>query len=154
MGTTMACATIDIEDGLLTLVATPTMLSACDALRSHIGPVPGRRAVIKRSKNSMQVQIRSPAADREGSPVPPAPRLTSLEGKTIGLYNNMTGGADVAVERVAEHLSQRYPDVKFERYGGDLRPGRPALSRGTHIDAEEATRIAAEVDAVIGATAH
>ena len=102
----------------------------------------------------MQVQIMSPAADRVDFKVPPAPRLASLEGKTIGLYNNMTGGADIAVERVAEHLSRRYPNVKFERYGGDLRPGRPALSRGAHIDAEEAVRIAAEVDAVIGATAH
>jgi hypothetical protein len=80
--------------------------------------------------------------------------LTGLEGMTIGLYNNMTGGADIAVDRVAEHLSQRYPTVRFERYGSERRPGRPALSRGTHIDAEEAVRIAAEVDAVIGATAH
>ena len=102
----------------------------------------------------MKVQIMFPAADRVDFKVPPAPRLASLEGKTIGLYNNMTGGADVAVDRVAEHLSRQYPDVRFERYGGDLRPGRPALSRGTHIDEEEATRIAAEVDAVIGATAH
>jgi hypothetical protein len=102
----------------------------------------------------MQVQIMSPAADRVDFMVPPAPRLASLQGKTIGLYNNMTGGADVAVERVAEHLSQRYPGVRFERYGGERRSGRPALSRGVHIDAEEATRIAMEVDAVIGATAH
>lgn len=102
----------------------------------------------------MKVQILSPAADRVDFTVPPAPRLTSLEGKTIGLYNNMTGGADVAVERVAEHLRRRYANIKFERYGGDLRPGRPALSRGTHIDEEEAIRIAAEVDAMIGATAH
>ena len=102
----------------------------------------------------MKVQIMSPAADRVDFKVPPAPRLTTLEGKTIGLYNNMTGGADVAVDRMAAHLSQRYPNVRFERYGGDLRPGRPALSRGNHIDAEEAVRIAAEVDAVIGATAH
>ena len=102
----------------------------------------------------MKVQIMSPAADRVVFQVPPAPRLSSLAGKTIGLYNNMTGGADIAVERVAEHISQRYANVKFERYGGDLRPGRPALSRGNHIDAEEAARIATEVDAVIGATAH
>ena len=102
----------------------------------------------------MKVQIMSPAADRVDFKVPPAPRLASLEGKIIGLYNNMTGGADVAVDRVAEHLSRRYPNVRFERYGGDLRPGRPALSRGNHIDAEEADRIAVEVDAVIGATAH
>ncbi len=102
----------------------------------------------------MKLQIMSPAADRVDFKVPPAPRLDSLEGKTIGLYNNMTGGADIAVEQVAEHISQRFPSVKFERYGGDLRPGRPALSRENHIDAEEAARIATEVDAVIAATAH
>ncbi len=102
----------------------------------------------------MKLQIMSPAADRVDYKVPPAPRLTSLNGKTIGLYNNMTGGADIAVERVAHHISQRFPDVKFERYGGDIRPGRPALSRGNHIDEEEAARIATEVDAMVGATAH
>jgi hypothetical protein len=102
----------------------------------------------------MKLQIMSPAANRVDFKVPPAPRLVSLEGKTIGLYNNMTGGADIAVDRAAEHLIRRYPNVKFERYGGDLRPGRPALSRGNHIDAEEAALIATEVDAVIGATAH
>ncbi len=102
----------------------------------------------------MKLQILSPAAVRVDYEVPPAPRLAGLEGKTIGLYHNMTGGAEVAVERVAEHLGQRYPSLKFERYGGDLRPGRPALSRGHHIDAEEAARIAEEVDAIIGATAH
>ncbi len=102
----------------------------------------------------MKLHIMSPAADRVDYEVPPAPCLTTLKGKTIGLYNNMTGGADIAVERVAEHLGRRYASVKFERYGGDLRPGRPALSRGNHIDADEAARIAAEVDAVVGATAH
>jgi hypothetical protein len=102
----------------------------------------------------MKLQIMSPAAARVDFQVPPAPRLASLEGKTIGLYNNLTGGADIAVERIAEHLRRRYPRLTFERYGGDLRSGRPALSRGNHIDAEEANRIAAEVDAVIGATAH
>ena len=102
----------------------------------------------------MKLQIMSPAADRVDFKVPPAPRLASLDGKTIGLYNNMTGGADIAVERVAEQISQRFPNVKFERYGGDLRPGRPALSRGNHIAEEEAARIAAEVDAMIGAAAH
>ena len=102
----------------------------------------------------MKVQIMSPAANRVDFKVPPAPRLTSLEGKTIGLYNNMTGGADIAVERVAEHISRRFANVKFERYGGNLREGRPALSRGNHIDEAEAARIAVEVDGMVGATAH
>ena len=102
----------------------------------------------------MKLQIMSPAADRVDFKVPPAPRLAGIEGKTIGLYNNMTGGADIAVDRVAYRISQRFPNVKFERYGGDLRTGRPALSRGNHIDEAEAARIATEVDAMIAATAH
>ena len=104
--------------------------------------------------HGMKVQIMSPAADRVDFKVPPAPRLTTFEGKTIGLYNNMTGGADVAVDHFAEQLQRRYPSVKFQRYGGELLEGRPALSRGVHIDAEEAARIATEVDAMVGATAH
>ena len=102
----------------------------------------------------MKLQIMSPAADRVDFKVPPAARLHSLEGKTIGLYNNMTGGADIAVDRVAKRIRERFANVKFERYGGDLRSGRPALSRGTHIDDEEGALIAGEIDAMVGATAH
>ncbi len=102
----------------------------------------------------MKVQIMSPAANRVDFKVPPAPRLATFEGKTVGLYNNMTGGADIAVERFAELLQRRYPNVRFQRYGGKLREGRPELSRGVHIDAEESARIATEVDAMVGATAH
>jgi hypothetical protein len=129
------------------------MLSAKRLVKELPPSQHGRCASIER-RNGMKLQIMSPAADRVDFKVPPAPRLTSLEGKTIGLYNNMTGGADIAVEQVAERISQRFPNVKFERYGGDLRPGRPTLSRGVHIDEEEAARIIQEVDAMIGATAH
>ena len=103
---------------------------------------------------AIELQIMSPAAARVDFKVPPATRLDTLTGKTIGLYNNMTGGAEVAVNRVAEHLSRRFSDVKFESYGGSLRPGRPALSRAVHIDASEAAAIATEVDAMVGAAAH
>ena len=102
----------------------------------------------------MKLQIMSPAAARVDFKVPPAPRLDTLEGKTIGLYDNMTGGAGVAVNRVAEHIGRRFSNVSFESYGGNLRDGRPALSRGVHIDDEEAVRIATEVDAMVGAAAH
>lgn len=102
----------------------------------------------------MKLQIMSPAAARVDFKVTPAARLDSLDGKTIGLYSNMTGGADVAVNRVAEHLGRRFPNLRFESYGGNLREGRPSLSRGVHIDDEEAARIATEVDAMVGAAAH
>jgi len=74
----------------------------------------------------MQLRIMSPAAARVDFKVPPAPRLETLEGKTIGLYDNMTGGAGVAVDRVAEHIGRRYSGVKFESYGGPRREGRPS----------------------------
>lgn len=104
----------------------------------------------------MKIQIMSPAADRVDFKIRPAPRLSTLEGKTIGIYGNQTGGDDVVGARVMEHISKRYKNVKFVVYGGpkNAKPGRPALSRGTHIDDDEAARIASEVDAVIGATAH
>ena len=102
----------------------------------------------------MKLQIMSPAAARVDFKVAPAARLDTLEGKTIGLYNNMTGGAGVAVNRVAEHIGRRFSNVRFESYGGNLRDGRPALSRGVHIDDAEAGRIANEVDAMVGAAAH
>ena len=103
---------------------------------------------------AIKLQIMSPAAARVDFKVAPATRLDTLNGKTIGLYNNMTGGAEVAVNRVAEHLSQRFQDVKFESYGGNLRAHRPALSRGVHIGEDEAATIATEVDAMVGAAAH
>ena len=73
----------------------------------------------------MKLQIMSPAANRVNFKVPPAPRLTSLEGKTIGLYNNMTGGADIAVERVAGPPGAQ-PREPYRRRGGspDSRRGR------------------------------
>ena len=88
----------------------------------------------------MKLQIMSPAADRVDFKVPPAPRLSSLEGKTIGLYNNLTGGADVAVELAAERISQRYANGKLERDGGDLRAARSGRSRGTRRAASERPR--------------
>jgi hypothetical protein len=104
----------------------------------------------------MKVQVLSPVAERVDFKVPPAPRLNSLAGKRIGLYGNQTGGDDHAVNRVGQLLQQRFPGVQVVKYGGaaNAKPGRPALSRGVHIDDEEAKRIANEVDAIVGATAH
>ena len=102
----------------------------------------------------MKIQIMSPTADKFDNKFSPARRIDSLEGKTIGVYQNQEGGSAVAASRVAQKLQERYPGIKIERYGGPVRAGRPSLSRGVHIDADEAMRIAKEVDAVVGATAH
>lgn len=102
----------------------------------------------------MDIQILSPAANQVDFKITPAARLDTLDNKTIGLYNNMTGGADIAVNRVAYHLQDRFENIKFISYGGEQTAGRRALSRQIHIDDTEAHLIATEVDAMIGATAH
>jgi hypothetical protein len=46
----------------------------------------------------------------------PAPRPTTLEGKTVGLAWNGKPGGDVALEHIAELISQGTPNVQFIKY--------------------------------------
>lgn len=102
----------------------------------------------------MKIQVMSPMADKIDNRFSPARRLDTLNGKTIGVYQNQEGGSAVAAARIGQKLQERYPGLKIEKYGGPVRAGRAPLSRGIHIDPDEAVVIAKEVDAVVGATAH
>ena len=93
-----------------------------------------------------RLHVLNPVAQTVEHKVDPAPRLDDLRGKTIGLYWNMKAGGDVALERVAELLTQRYGDVRLKWYI----PAQGFLIR--HASPEELDRIAAECDAVIGTT--
>jgi len=55
-----------------------------------------------------------------------APRSPSLAGKKIGLVWNAKRGGDVALDRVGEQLTSRYPDVTVTRYNGNF-PCAPDL---------------------------
>jgi hypothetical protein len=48
-----------------------------------------------------------------------AQRLTSLEGKTIGLYDNHKPGADIALEAAQEVLSEKYGVKEFIKVVND-----------------------------------
>jgi hypothetical protein len=99
-----------------------------------------------------KVQIMSPIADKFDNKVPPARRLESLQGKRIGLYDNRTGGSDQAVAHVGRRLQERIPGIKLTMYHGPDMGGRTVPTRG--VNSDEAVRMAREVDAVVGATAH
>ena len=58
-----------------------------------------------------------------------APRLSDLNGKTIGMLSNMLGEADRTFARIRELLEKRFPDATV------LGP-REFPEGGDHIDAE------------------
>jgi hypothetical protein len=91
-----------------------------------------------------RVRVLSPVAERWGaaSPDPLAPRLTTLEGTTLGLVWNAKPNGDVALKRAGELIAQRIPNVTVRFYSGSL-PCEPDLLE----------RAAAECDAFISCTA-
>lgn len=93
------------------------------------------------------VQFLNPVAEIERPVVPAAPRLASLEGKTIALYWNLKAGGEIALAVAADQLAKRYPGVTFRNYSGYV-SGASKLA-----NVEEARKIASECDAAVGTSA-
>ena len=55
----------------------------------------------------------NPSGEIERYAVPPADRISSLEGKTIVLRWNGKNNGDVALNRLGELLQKKYPAVKI-----------------------------------------
>ena len=94
-----------------------------------------------------RLEIVSPIARAVEYSVAPAPRSSDLRGKRIGLYWNMKAGGDAALDRTETLLRERFPETHFKRYTGSV----GFLMR--HATAEDADRMAREVQAVVGTTA-
>jgi hypothetical protein len=94
----------------------------------------------------VKLEILNPIAQTVHQTIPAAPRLSELQGKTIGLYWNMKAGGDVALARVAEHLTAQYPNLKVKDFVGSV----GHMMR--HLTAADADRVAQECDAVVGTT--
>ena len=95
------------------------------------------------SQGFIGVDVLDPRPDSHGGPpAKTAPRLDSLEGKTIGLLWNGKANGDVALRRAAELIGERHTDVKFKFYSGSM-PCPPEL-----LD-----ELVNECDAAIGCTA-
>ena len=94
-----------------------------------------------------ELVIRTPVAETVEFSVKPAARRGDLAGARFGLYWNMKAGGDAALDQMERMLGARYPGSSFRRYIGSV----GFLMR--HATAEDADRIASEVDAVVGTTA-
>ncbi len=93
-----------------------------------------------------KLEILNPQASSVIEAINPAPRLAELTDKNIGLWWNMKAGGDVALDKTAHILAQRFPGTQFKHYVGSV----GAMLR--HATAEDATKIAQECDAVVGTT--
>ena len=94
-----------------------------------------------------RLAVLNPVAKTVEHSVKPAPRLATLEGAVLGLYWNMKAGGDAALDRTEALLREKFAGTTFRRYTGSV----GWLMR--HCTAEDAERIASEVDAVVGTTA-
>ncbi len=93
-----------------------------------------------------RLEILDPVATTVRHSVKPAGRLADWSRVTVGLYWNMKGGGDLALDQAERRLRERFPSVRFKRYTGSV----GWLMR--HCTAEDADRIASEVQAVVGTT--
>ena len=95
----------------------------------------------------IELTILNPVANTKTQKADLTPRLSDLNGKTIGLFWNAKAGGDILLKESAELLEQRYSGIKFKNYLGAV----GSLVR--YATEEQAEAIAKECDAVIGATA-
>jgi hypothetical protein len=76
----------------------------------------------------------------------PAPRVSDLSGKRVGLYWNFKPGGNVALDHVERLLTQRYGGLSFYRAYGSV---GASVKRVTAADADQ---IRANCDVVFGTT--
>lgn len=95
----------------------------------------------------MLLSILNPVSQKVESTGTSARRLTSFDGKRIGLYWNHKPGGDAALKRVEELLKARYPGVVTKTYVGSMGGAVKSATK------EDVALIARECAAVIGTTA-
>ena len=96
----------------------------------------------------VNLEVRNPVADLvKEKEVKLAPRLETLDGKTVGLYWNAKPSGDIINKATAELLSKKFKGIHFKNYigsmGSDMRQASP----------EDVEMMANECDAVIGSLA-
>lgn len=85
---------------------------------------------------SYHYEVLSPWA--EADPIPPrgiAPRLGSLDGKTIGLLRNSKRAAAPLMEVIERRLREKFPAVEFTEFA-NLKPNERLVDQGKQDEFE------------------
>ncbi|MBP2367711.1 UGSC family (seleno)protein [Pseudonocardia parietis] len=89
------------------------------------------------------LEVVDPTADKSSSTgTALAPRLTTLNGKVLGLLSNSKPNADVALNAAAQKIRETFPEMEIRHYAGSIR-----------FEAALLQQAISECDALIGATA-
>jgi hypothetical protein len=96
-------------------------------------------------------ELVNPAGIIKITPIKMAPRITSLEGKTIGLKWNQKPNGNIFLDRIAELLKEKVPSAKIVKFY-DVEPTTVPQSANMDV-AEQKAKIIAKYkpDIVIGA---
>ncbi|MBI2906430.1 MAG: hypothetical protein HYX92_02110 [Chloroflexi bacterium] len=62
------------------------------------------------------LEVLDPVSTVAKKNVPPAHRLSDLNGRKIGLYWNTKPGGNIGLEEAARLIGQRYEDVSFQKF--------------------------------------
>jgi hypothetical protein len=95
----------------------------------------------------MKLHVLNPVAQKVEEISASAPRLSKLEGKSIGLYWNYKAGGDAALKRAGELLKARYAGLNAKIYVGSIGGSNHFVTK------DDAKRIAQECAGMIGSTA-
>lgn len=105
--------------------------------------------------NNNLYEVLNPWADADSPPLKGlAPRLTTLEGKTIGLLTNMKRSARPILEVIETRLKQRFPTLTTSWY--ESREAELGIYDGTEEGLKDRQRLKdwlQGVDAVLAASA-
>ena len=96
---------------------------------------------MEREHGQWEWEVLDPNAEYEMLVAGPAPRLSDLKGKKIGLYWNGKPSGDLLLGSIGELLRGKFEGIQLLRFD----PGFPLTS-------EKKKRIAEESDAVIAST--
>lgn len=124
---------------LTALIALCGAMPAAAAAQQKAAAAGAQNAAALAGETPQKWEVLNPAGEIEKTTIKPAPRITSLEGKTIVLRWNVKNNGDVFLERLAELLAQKYPTAKVVK-SYKLDPSINKIS-GSASEAERITKV-------------
>jgi hypothetical protein len=100
-------------------------VAATVAIGLLIGPV-----TVSLSHGAVALEVLNPRGEiMPLKTVAPAPRVTDLAGKTIGIYWNEKSGGNNFWDVIEGVLKEKFPTTKIVRYRGSFDPGDAMAAR-------------------------